>query len=137
MTVISVITIIILFCACNTKYQNSIYSDDAKIAKEGDSYYSQMRLATEVKTSDGIKKTISFGTFIGDETIFIANAKKDSTVNINVDSEIKSGNFKLVIVEPDKKVTVLTTGTKECNSELKIKKGQNRFKIVGKSAKGK
>jgi hypothetical protein len=134
---ISTLLIICLFCGCSTKYQGSIYSDDAKIAKDADSASFELRLATTTKVSDGTNKTISFGSFNGDETIFIANAQKDSSVIININSEIKSGSFKVVLIGPNKKVSVLSKGTEKSNSELIVKKGINRFKIVGKSAKGK
>ena len=134
---ISILLLICLLCSCSTKYQGSIYSDNTKIAKDADSASYGLRLATTTKTSDGTNTTISFGSFSGDETIFIADAQKDSSVVIDINSEIKGGSFKVVLVDPNKKVTILSKSTEKSDSEIKIKKGINSFKIVGKSAKGK
>lgn len=126
-----------MLSGCNTKYQTSIFTDDAKIAREVDSASFELRLATTTKINGGTNKTISFGKFNGDETIFIANAQKDSSVILDINSDIKSGSFKVVLVDPQKKVSIISKDKDKSNTELKIKKGINRFKIVGKSAKGK
>lgn len=64
-----VILVVINIAACNSvvKYQNSIFHDESKIVREGDSY----TYGSKVGNSRGNEYDIKFTSFSGMETIYI------------------------------------------------------------------
>jgi subtilisin-like proprotein convertase family protein len=113
-------------------YQKSLYKDDSKIASQADSYSFRNRLGS---ASSG-KASVKFGTFFGMDTLLAIEASQESTASLEVDVKINSGDFKVVLISPDNKVTTIAEGTKSGLQELKLQKGKSRIKIVGNNAKG-
>lgn len=113
-------------------YQSSIYNDDSKIVKQADSYSFRNRIGS---TSND-KTEMRFGTFYGVDSIWSMDAKADDIVNIEYDIKIERGNFKVVLINPDNKVTTIAEGSKSGKEELKLQNGKSRVKVVGNNAKG-
>lgn len=118
---------------CNGNvYQKSIYTNDKKIAKEGDSFSFLVRNGCTTKEEADIK----FTSFDGDQTLWAIDAEKEGTVHLNFNSSLKSGKFKVVLITPDNEVISVFEEGKNSKDEFKIKKGKSRIKIVGSGAKG-
>ena len=60
-----------------------------------------------MSTQSGTEYTENFGSFTGSDTIWSRTAREGETLKISGTAEIKSGSWKLVLVDPDDNVTVL------------------------------
>lgn len=129
--VLSFVIILILGCE-GTSYQKSIYNDDDKIVKQGDSYTFGVRNGNTINNTANIK----FSSFTGTDTLFTIDAKTNTTIKIDYDSKVSSGDFKIVIINPNDKIIKVIEGTQRGSVDVEILKGKNRIKIVGKGAKG-
>lgn len=103
------------------------------LVKESDSY----SYNNDVQNIYKDKADIRFSSFYGDDTIWIMKADKDNTVDIKYAINISSGKFKLILIDPNDKVTVICEGSGNSSKTLDLPKGKNRIKIVGSAAKGK
>lgn len=121
--------IILIFSSCS----KDIYNDDKKIAEQGDSYSYGDKIGSQKSNND---LDLKFSGFSGYDTILILKVSEDSTITLNYDLNIKSGNFKLVKVSPDKHIENILEESATGNKNIELKKGEYRFKIVGKSSKG-
>lgn len=132
-TIIITLLISSTFAGCgNEVIHGSIYDSNRKIAKESDSY-SYFKSNGLTKKEESSQEFVSF---YGCETLWILDAKEDTAVNLKFKASIKNGKFKTVLITSDDKVTTIFEQDKDSNSDLKLKKGKNRIKIVGKDAKG-
>ncbi|HEY9062922.1 MAG TPA: hypothetical protein VIO64_20860 [Pseudobacteroides sp.] len=120
-------------CAGPTDYQKSIYNDDSKISKDGDSYFSINR--SEISSKNTIE--MRFGKFYGSQTIRLIEASKEGTISVSFKSEVSRGKIKCVLITPDKKVTNIFEQEDEGTVDLKVHKGKNLIKVVGYDAKAK
>jgi hypothetical protein len=125
------IGIIITYGACDER--KNIYYNNDKIVQEGDSYTNNSRTITG-NSKDEID--IKYSGFYGDDTIFILESKEDGEVKFNFDSTVNSGDFKAVLINPQKEIENILEGTEQGNKIIKLAKGKYRFKIVGRNAKG-
>lgn len=112
--------------------QKSIYDDNNKIVTSSDSFNE-----TDAKKSiSNGKIEETFGDFYGIRTLAdITSPGDNESITINYSSNISKGNFKVVLVTPDNKVTEI----KDINSkgeEIKLSKGTTKIRIVGKDAVG-
>ncbi len=115
-----------------SEFQKSIYNDDSKIVKQADSYSFKSRIGSTTNEKSDIK----FATFYGMDTLWSVEAKEETIVNLEYDLKIEKGDFKVILVSPDNKVSTLVYGTKAGQQDLKLQKGSSRIKIVGRDAKG-
>lgn len=115
-----------------SEYQKSIYKDDSKIASQADSYSFRNRVGS---TSSG-KSSVKFGTFYGMDTLWTIEATKETSISLDIDVRVDSGDFKVVLINPDNRVIVIAEGQKSGTQELKLQMGKSRIKIVGSNAKG-
>jgi hypothetical protein len=129
---LTVILLVTLTGCRVSDYQSSIYNDNSKIIKQADSYNFKNRIGS---TSND-KSEMKFGTFYGVDSIWSIDAKADDIVNIEYDLKIERGNFKVVLISPDNKVTTIAEGNKSGKEELKLQDGKSRVKVVGNNAKG-
>ncbi|EOR25877.1 hypothetical protein A500_09485 [Clostridium sartagoforme AAU1] len=58
-------------------------------------------------------------------------------ISINFSSDIELGTFKVVLIDPNNNITNILEQSQEGTEVYKVKKGNNRIKIVAKEAKGK
>lgn len=131
-TLILVFLIILGGCSNISSYQKEIYDDDSKISKQGDSYSFALRSGS----TNGNETEIKFITFNGMETLFNIDSKEEGTINLDYNSEINSGLFKLVLINPDDEIINIFEGSQNGSTTVNIKNGKSRLKIVGNDAKG-
>lgn len=112
--------------------RKSIYTDNSKIVALNDNYsYLYKRGINEKGYTN-----MSFK-FSGMETIWEISSKNDSTINIEFDSKIESGKFKVVLIDPNDNVIKILEQSQEGRSKFDIKKGNSRIKVIGSDCKGK
>lgn len=116
-----------------TQYQRSLYSDDEKISNQSDSY----SYSNRIRNSDSkYKQNIKYSDFYGDDTVWIISSKEDSNLSLSYDNELSSGEFKAVLIDDNRNVQTLFSGSKSGQDNIKLSKGDYRLKVVGKNAQG-
>ena len=118
-------------CGIST-YQKSLYNDNSKIIKQGDSY-SFLKRAENTYNN---KTSVKFGTFYGMETIWTIDAKSEGNIKINYKTQIKGGKFKIVFITPENEIKTICEGTQNGSILIKAEMGKSRIKIVGNETKG-
>ncbi len=112
--------------------KNDIYGNNDKISKPGDSYSFQSRIGkTDEKNMD-----VEYDKFTGVQTIWTINVTQNGEIEIYVDSQVKKGDFKVVLVTPDQEVIKVLESTGDETSTVPLSKGKYSIKIVGKNSKG-
>lgn len=128
---LSLIGIVFSYSECDER--KNIYNNNNKIVQDWDSYkYSSRTCTGNYKDETNIK----YSGFSGDDTIFILQLKEDGEVTFNFDSIVNSGDFKAVLINPQKEMGNILEGTESGNKTIKLVKGKYRFKIIGRNAKG-
>lgn len=114
--------------------RNSIYDDDAEIAKSDDSHKSDL----SVYSPNDNELSVFARAFTGAKTLWRYTAKNDGEITISYSLSVsESGKAKLVLITPDNEVIILSenidnTETDEMQSQtVSLNKGNNRIKIVG------
>lgn len=111
--------------------KNAIYDNDKKIANKLNSYNYTNLSNNELKDD---RCHYKFGKFSGMDTIFNIQCEKNDNLHYNYDLDLKEGDFKVVLIDPNDKVIKLVDKTGKNNSDYKTKKGNYRIKFVGKDA---
>jgi hypothetical protein len=57
-------------------------------------------------------------------------------VEVDYEARISSGEFKIVFINPQNKITNVFEGTGKGNKQINLDKGKTRVKIVAKDARG-
>jgi len=127
------IGIIFGYSTCDER--KNIYNNNDKIVQDWDSYSYMYNSRTWTGNSRD-KINIKYSGFSGYDTIFISESKEDGEVTFNFDSIVNSGDFKAVLINPQKEIENILEGTEQGSKTLKLAKGKYRFKIVGRNAKG-
>lgn len=119
---------------CSSYYSNKaeIYDDPEYIASEGDSYFYKTRL--EKHTEEYL--LISFSAFYGKETLFSVKEEKGSCLNLDINSNLNRGEFKVCIINPDKTINTILEGPGRIVTSIKMDNGTYRFVIVGINSYG-
>ena len=136
----------ILFCICllfligNIIFgvvftKNNIYNNNDKIV-EYDYRYNYINKIGEGKKPDD-EIDIKYSGFSGIDTIWILESKEESEITFNYDSTVNSGDFKAVLINPQKEVKNILEGTEQGSKTIKLAKGKYKFKLVGRNAEGK
>jgi len=118
-------------CTLNTG-KSDIYNNNEKIARDGDSYSYVGRNESGSKNDINVK----YGKFSGSETIWNIESEGECEIAIKYDSKVESGDFKGVLINPEKQVEDILLGTEEGEKTIKLTEGKYRFKFVGNKAKG-
>lgn len=129
---------------------SKVYDNQELLSKKLNSFN---KMNYRKSTHDGIT-TVTCGKMQGMEIIWEYKADEDTTRQLNYSLDVTSGKAKLVLIQPDGTVTTLaesdstahessptsesgtadnpdeTTATAESITELDLKKGKNRIKIV-------
>lgn len=105
------------------------YDDDALLAQKDISDY----LHCYTWSGGNHKLTINGMYFTGTYSILIANAKKDTAITMDSSYTCEKGKFKIVLVDPDKKVTTLSQS--KPSTQITLKKGVNYIKMAGQDSK--
>ncbi|WP_346917285.1 hypothetical protein [Clostridium sp.] len=119
-------------CTLNTG-KADVYNNNEKIAQDGDSYSYVGRNESGSKN----EITVKYGKFSGSDTIWNIESEGQSEITIKYDSKVESGDFKGVLISPEKQVEDILVGTETGEKTIKLTQGKYRFKFVGNKAKGK
>lgn len=137
--IVAVLFIIIsLLAGCGgiTNKQKNIYNKDKQIAEEGDTYSYLKRISS--KDSIDINQIyLEFDRFYGTDTLWSIDSSENCKVEINYAAEVKKGEFKAVLITPEKEVLNIFEGSDEGTKTMELNEGKYTLKIVGKEAKGK
>lgn len=111
--------------------EKCIYNDNSKIVSINDNYsYLEKRGINENSNTD-----ITFK-FTGMDTIWQVISNNDTEINIKYSSNIESGKFKVVLIDPYNNVINILEQTELGEGTYDIKKGTSRIKIVGSVTTG-
>ncbi len=111
----------------------NIYNNNEKIAQDRDSYSYVGRNESGSKNDIIVK----YGKFSGTDTIWNIESEGQSEITIKYDSKVESGDFKGVLISPEKQVEDILVGTETGEKTIKLTEGKYKFKFVGNKAKGK
>lgn len=125
-----VLTAVCMTAGCGTNPMLAIYDNDMKIASDTNSY----SLTNVEQVHSDLHFTASVGKMEGMDTVWGFDAEEDTAVDITYQLNVSSGRVKLVLINPEKEVSVIV----ECDSKMEepvqetldIRKGNNRIKIV-------
>ena len=126
----AVLVMVCVAAGCGFNPMLAVYDDNAKIAGDTNTY----NLSNYEQVQSDLHSTASVGKMEGMDTIWVLDAEEDMTVDIKYQLSVFSGKMKLVLIDPEKEVSVIV----ECDSEMEetvqstldVKKGNNRIKIV-------
>jgi hypothetical protein len=69
-------------------------------------------------------------------TVYDLKANDDATIKVDFTADISSGDFKIVLIDPNDNITEILEQSSSVEQEIDIPSGKNRIKIVGYNAKG-
>ncbi len=118
------------FCFGHNK--KNIYTNNSKISSDNDNF----SYIYKKGTNENGKTNICFK-FTGMDTIWSIISEDDAMISINFSSNIELGSFKVVLIDPHNNITKILEQSQEGTEVYKVKKGNNRIKIVAREAKGK
>ncbi|MCO7125237.1 hypothetical protein NIE88_05550 [Sporolactobacillus shoreicorticis] len=130
----SVLLIGILSSCRSDGGKETSYTDTNKIVQEGDSFTFKSRNDSEEANH---KTNTKYSGFSGTDTIWTVEATKNINLTVNYESTVTHGDFKVVLISPDKKITTVLTGNQQGHKKINVNKGTYRIKIVGRKAYGK
>ncbi|WP_315072740.1 hypothetical protein [uncultured Clostridium sp.] len=132
------IILISFISGCNMNYnRNSVYSDiyndNDKIAQANENHI--YTTADTTKDSDR-NLSLKYSGFLGVDAIWNINSKDDGEITLDYDSNVNSGDFKVVLVNPKKEIENILVGTDHGSKTLKLSNGKYVLKLVGNNANG-
>ncbi|WP_291651286.1 hypothetical protein [Clostridium sp.] len=111
--------------------ENCIYNDNSKIVSINDNHsYLEKKGINENSSTD-----ITFK-FTGMDTIWQVMSGNDTEITIKYSSNIESGKFKVVLIDPNNNIINILEQTQLGEGKYTIKKGTSRIKIVGSETTG-
>ena len=115
---------------------NNVYDDIEKIAQEDDKETSWSKAIFEQSDGKTGEFHLKYSDFSGDETFWALTSKENASITFNCESTVNSGNFKVVLVKPDKEIQNILEGTNQGNETIKLTAGEYKLKIVGRNTSG-
>jgi len=127
-----ILVLVLAGCARIHAYQKSMYGDNSKIANQGDSYTFRDRIGS-VKENN---LSLTFNGFYGKQSIWRLDAVEDGSVDLDIKITMKTGMFKLCLINNENKVSLIAEGLSINKLSVPIKKGRSYLVIVGNNADG-
>ena len=119
-------------CAAGQDKQK-IFDDNAAIIQDGDSYTFVNRTGSTLSDEE---VELTYTGFSGVQTIWTMEVSATSAVDFEFNSTVNSGDFKVVLVTPDKAVVTLLTGTQQGDATQALTQGKYAVKLIGRNADG-
>ena len=119
-------------CSNSNSYQKSLYNDDDKIAKQGDSD----TFTSRVENTDENTLALSFKGFYGKQTIWTITAEEDSTLDLEINAKVDNGDFKICLINSASEVFIISENATKEPFVVHVPEGKNHIAIVGSNAKG-
>ncbi|PKM88892.1 MAG: hypothetical protein CVU87_06435 [Firmicutes bacterium HGW-Firmicutes-12] len=122
---------ILLGCGIDEE-KKEIYDNETSIVQEGDtfSFYKRIGKADEKQVN------IKYSRFFGVQTLWAIQVEEKSEIELNYKSQVKSGDFKVVIVTPKQELLNIAEQNSTGSVIVAASKGKYSIKIVGKNANG-
>lgn len=135
--IVIIIMMVLLFSnilyGCDAiEQKSSIYDRNAKILQNGDSFNFMNRIGE----TDESRLNIRYNRFYGVQTIWIISVGKPSVIKIEFESNIKSGDFKVVLETADQELIEIVENKGKDSYKFNAIEGNYKIKIVGKNAYG-
>lgn len=132
--IIYTVLVMLFFAGCSNidSYQNSIYNDNMKISKQGDSFSFKDRIGTIEDNS----LSLTFNAFYGKQTIWQLDSKEHSSIDLDIKVKVTNGKFKICLINNNKEVTVIAEGSKDEIISINVPTGNNYIAILGRNAAG-
>lgn len=126
--------LVVFISACSNlnSYQRSIYHDEKKISKVGDSYTYKSKIGN-VKIDE---LSFEIKGFYGKDTVWEMIAEEECTIDLVVSTSFKSGKFKLCLVSQYGVVSTIFEGSQEGTFSVQLATGTSRILMVGSNANG-
>ena len=125
------------FAGCSNEFAIEEYNDAAKLADSGDRYAKSM--ASGHTTTDELSYTAN--SFDGRETLWHGYVSESCTAELTVSLNLSEGQAKLILVDADDNITVLTERSAdsdedaELTTKVALSEGELRFRIAGHGCK--
>ena len=109
--------------------QGNIYDDDNIIARDSDSYNYHNRQGSVVNNVAEIKCDLT-----GMDTLWSFTEQATKEMTLKYDIKLAKGDFKVVLVKPNKEVEVLVEGAGTGDISFTLESGKSAIKIVGRKS---
>ena len=119
-------------CSGAGAYQRSVYDDAKKISATGDSY----TYISKIGSVHEDQLSFEINGFYGKDTVWEIAAEGGCTINFSVSSNIKSGKFKLCLVNNSEVTATIFEGSQNGVYPVTLSEGINRIIMVGSNAGG-
>lgn len=132
--IVKLILIILLFNSCMVAEIDirRAFDSDRIIVSEEDSFTFVQRVGRTVR-----KRTdIEFEGFSGTYTLLSLNSQEGDFIEVAFRTQIKSGQFKLVLIDPDKNIQTIIAMSGSGQRSISLKKGISRIKMIGRESTG-
>jgi len=113
--------------------KQKIFDDEAGITQDGDTYTFVNRTGSTNSDED---VALAYTGFSGVQTIWIIEVSAASEVDFEFNSTVDDGDFKVVLVTPDKEIVTLLTGTQQGTATQELTQGKYAVKLLGRNADG-
>lgn len=112
--------------------ERNIYNNEEKILSERDSYsYLRKKLKDEENSIN-----FKFVEFTGIDTAYDITCDKEIFVNLEYESEILKGEFKVLLITSNNEIVNILEGSNKGNNNIKIPTGDSKIRIVGNKSTG-
>ncbi len=132
--IIKLSLIILLFNSCMMTEldQRRAFDSDKIIVSEEDSFSYVKRVGRSVSR----RTDIEFEGFSGTDTILSIKSHEGDLIGIAYRSQIITGQFKLVLIDPDEKIQSIVVNSGSGNTSILLKEGIYRLKLIGRDSSG-
>lgn len=121
-------------CTNNNVIQEEVYSNNDRLARQADTFsYSDSK---KIQQSTE-QLSLEFAIFTGVNTMWKISTDEEMELELQINQNLDSGEFKTIVVSQDKEVSVLCEGNQSQMSSIQLQPNKEyRIKIVGSQAKG-
>lgn len=113
--------------------KQNIFDDEAALVQEADSYTYANRLGGG-ESQDQLD--LEYSGFSGMETIWTFEVEDAGQLSLAFDSSVESGDFKVVLITPDKEIEEVLNGEQQGETTLALGQGTTILRLVGRDAGG-
>ncbi len=131
--IMALLTVSMIGCS-NHSDKEAIYDSDELMLESGDSYFYSLRDDASEDVANQID--LSYRGFIGRDTIWTIQVDESTTIDFSYRSELRNGQFKIIIVTPTNEIHTLLSMSDEDTESITFPEGRYDIKFIGKNAFG-
>ena len=130
---ISILSIVFVGCSNNSDKEGIYDSDELQLeVADSDSY----SLRDDESENVANQIDLSFRGFVGRDTIWNLNVTQSTDILITYDSDLRSGEFKVILITPGNEIHKILTMSDEGNETITFPEGTYLIKLIGRNAFG-